>query len=77
MKQGDLSPIVGGLKRSFQDLQARWEETREVWNDEVSQSFGDDHIVPLEAPVDIALKAMDRLALVMIRAYEACSPDRE
>ncbi|MGC3971034.1 MAG: hypothetical protein QM775_27970 [Pirellulales bacterium] len=77
MKQGDLSPIVGGLKHSFQDLQTRWDETQQIWNDQVSQRFAESHIVPLEAPLDTALKAMDRLAIVMMRAYEACSPDRE
>lgn len=77
MKQGDLSPIVGGLKHAYRDLNNRWDETRQIWSDEVAQRFAETHLEPLEAPVEIALKAMDRLAIVMMRAYEACSPERE
>ena len=77
MKQGDLSPIVGGLRHAYQDLHQRWEEAGHVWSDDVARRFFETHIEPLEGPTQTALKAMDRLALVLMKAYEACSPEHE
>lgn len=77
MKQGDLSPIVGGLRHAYQDLHQRWEEAGQIWSDDVSRRFAETHIEPLEAPTQTALKAMDRLALVLMKAYEACSAESE
>lgn len=77
MKQGDLSSIVGSLRFAEKDLHARWEETRRVWRDEVSARFGETHLAPLEEPMTGALRAMERLGLVLMQAYDACSPDRE
>ena len=77
MKQGDLSPIVGGLRHAYQDLHQRREEAGQIWSDDVSRRFFETHIDPLEGPTQTALKAMDRLALVLMKAYEACSPESE
>jgi hypothetical protein len=76
MKQGDLSPLVGSLKHALRDLQAKWSDTKESWTDAVAQRFEEQHIEPLEMPVTNALKAIDRLGQVMVRAYDACSPER-
>jgi hypothetical protein len=76
MKQGDLSPLVGSLKHALRDLQAKWEDTKESWTDVVAQRFEEQHVAPLEIPVTNALKAVDRLGQAMVRAYEACSPER-
>ena len=77
MKQGDLSPIVGSLRHTLRDLQSKWLDTKEVWNDQVALRFEEKNVTPLETPVGAAVKAMDRLGQAMIRAYEACSPDRD
>jgi hypothetical protein len=77
MKQGDLSPFVGTLRHALRDLNERWHDTQEVWSDSVAARFGDQHVRSLDAPVSSAIKAIDRLGQVMVRAYEACSPDRD
>jgi hypothetical protein len=77
VKQGDLSPIVGSLRHTLRDLQSRWNDVHEVWNDQVAQRFAEKSVETLDAPVGAAVKAMDRLGQVMVRAYEACSPDRD
>jgi hypothetical protein len=77
VKQGDLSPMVGSLKHALRDLQAKWADTKESWTDVVAARFEEQHIAPLETPVTNALKAIDRLGQVMVRAYEACSPDKD
>ena len=76
MKQGDLSPLVGSLKHALRDLQAKWADTKESWSDVVAQRFEEQHIDPLEMPVTAAVKAIDRLGQAMVKAYDACSPDR-
>lgn len=77
MKQGDLSPVVGSLKFAIRDLRSRWDDTREVWSDEVARRFQEQHIEPLDPVVQNALKAIDRLGQVLVQAYEACSPERD
>lgn len=77
MKQGDLTPQVGSLRHALRDLQTRWAETKEVWSDQVADRFEELHVAPVEPVVMSALKAVDRLGQTMVRAYEACSPDRE
>ncbi len=77
MKRGDLSPVVGSLKFALRDLQARWETTHEMWNDSVAQRFKEQHVEPLEPTVQTAVKAIERLARVLMQAYDACSAERE
>lgn len=77
MKQGDLTPFVGTLRHALRDLNERWADTQEVWSDEVAQRFGDRHVHSLDVPVTTAIKAIDRLGQIMVKAYEACSPDRD
>ena len=77
MKQGDLSPVVGTLRHALRDLQAKWADTKEVWNDQVAIHFEEKSILPLDAPVSTAIKAIERLGTVMVKAYDACSPDRD
>jgi hypothetical protein len=77
MNQGDLSPHIGTLRFALKDLMARWEETKEVWNDGVSQRFAERNIEPLEPTVTSAVKSIERLGQLMMQAALACSPDRE
>lgn len=77
MKQGDLTPFVGSLRHALRDLNTQWREVQEVWNDGVSQRFGEQHMETLDEPVTVAVKAIDRLGQVMVKAYEACSPERD
>ena len=76
MKQGDLTPFVGSLRHALRDLNTRWQEVQEVWSDSVAQRFGEQHVESLDDPVSTTVKAIDRLGQVMVKAYEACSPDK-
>ena len=77
MKRGDLSPIVGSLRYAQRDLFARWDVVHEVWRDTVAEQFHERHLLPFDPTVTAALKAIERLGLTMMRAYEACSPERD
>jgi hypothetical protein len=77
MNQGDLSPHIGTLRFALKEVLSRWEETKEFWNDGVSQRFGERNIDPLEPHVAPTVKAIERLGHLMMQAAAACSPDRE
>lgn len=77
MKQGDLSPVVGTLRFALKDLHQKWDDTKEVWRDDVARRFDENHVRPLDEPTDNALKAIERLSLILVKAYDACSPERQ
>jgi len=77
MNQGDLTPHIGTLRFALKDLQARWEETNEIWSDAVSQRFAERNIEPLDPTVTTAVKSIERLGQLMMQAALACAPDRE
>lgn len=77
MKQGDLTPVAGSLRFAIKDLNTKWEETKEIWSDDVARRFEETHVAPLDEPVETALKAIERLGLTLVKAYDACSPDRQ
>ena len=39
VKQGDLTPVVGSLRFAIKDLRAKWDDTKEVWRDDVARRF--------------------------------------
>jgi hypothetical protein len=61
------------LSAALKTLRLLWEETRAGWNDAVSRDFETNHWNSLETRVVAALRAMDRLAPVMMRAQRDCS----
>lgn len=77
MKRGDLSPVVGAMKFALRDLQTRWETTNEVWSDAVARRFKEQHMEPLDPSLQSAVKAIERLARVLMQAYDACAPERD
>lgn len=77
MKQGDLSPVVGSLRFALKDLHQKWDDAKEVWRDDVARRFEENHVRPLDEPTNIALKAIERLSLILVKAHDACSPERQ
>jgi hypothetical protein len=77
VKQGDLTPVVGSLRFAIKDLRAKWDDMKEVWRDDVARRFEENHVRPLDEPTEIAVKAIERLGITLMKAYDACSPDRE
>jgi hypothetical protein len=67
-----LSTGSGKLNHLLKDLRLRWEETRTVWNDPVSESFEQKHTAPLEMQLVTTLRELDRLALAIDQARRDC-----
>lgn len=61
------------LKQSYQALGELWEQTADDWDDSVRKQFGKDHIEPLAPEVTAALRAIDRLDVVLHRMKSDCS----
>jgi len=61
------------LNAALKTLRLLWEETRAGWSDAVSRDFESNHWETLETRVVAALRAMDRLAPVLMQAKRDCS----
>lgn len=73
MKRGDLSVVASSLNSALKSLRRRWADVEDVWDDSVRRHFAEEHIDPIEPQVVSTLKAINRLAQVMARAYDECS----
>lgn len=58
---------------SHKTLRQRWDEVREVWKDPVQKDFEEHTWEPLEDQVKTALRATDRLALLLEQMGRECS----
>ena len=61
------------LNNALKDLRIRWGQTQTDWDDAVSKEFEEHYLLPLEAQVVAAMRAMDRLAPVLTKAQRDCS----
>ena len=61
------------MSAALKTLRLLWEETRAGWNDPVSWDFETNQWQTLETRVSAALRAMDVLAPVIMRAQKDCS----
>lgn len=61
------------LKHSYDNLMLRWEDTRAGWDDSARRAYEKDHLEPLAPDVQSALRAIDRLSVVLSRMESDCS----
>jgi hypothetical protein len=68
-----LTTCAMELNAALKTLRLLWEDTRAGWQDSVSRDFESYHWETLETRVVAALRAMDRLAPIVIHAKRECS----
>ncbi|MEK6237669.1 MAG: hypothetical protein N2C14_23420 [Planctomycetales bacterium] len=61
------------LNYALKTLRIRWEDVQDHWDDAASRRFQEQHLEPMEPPVQDALRGIDMLAEVLQRAKKACS----
>ena len=61
------------LSSSLKTVRLRWEEVKKEWDDPVSQDFEEHTWAPIEAQVQAALRAIDRLGPILAKAKQECS----
>jgi hypothetical protein len=67
-----LSVGTTKLRDALEALDARWQDTRKRWSDVVRQDFEENYLAPVEPDVRAALRAMDRLAQVLLKLRQEC-----
>ncbi len=60
------------LNAALKVLRLRWDEATLVWNDSVRHEFEEQVWLPLTERVVATLRAMDRLAPVLIKMRQDC-----
>jgi len=68
-----LTTCAMELNAALKTLRLLWEDTRAGWQDSVSRDFESYHWETLETRVVAALRAMDRLAPIVIHAKRECT----
>jgi hypothetical protein len=69
----NLTTSTMEMSAALKNLRLLWEETKAGWNDAVRRDFEARHWETLEAEVIATLRAMDRLAPILLRAERDCS----
>lgn len=67
MRAANVTAGSGRLVHDVKALRARWELACERWSDDNARRFEAEHIAPLEARAESALRAMHDLADVLAR----------
>ena len=61
------------LNSNLKNMRVLWEETKIGWTDAVSRDFEENHWGPLEIQLVATLRAIDRLAPILMTAQRECS----
>jgi hypothetical protein len=69
----NLAGHVPALLRGVADIKRLWEDTKETWNDAVSQDVERLFQQPLERDVAATLEAMNRLGPLLEQAKQECA----
>ena len=73
MNTGDISTNSGNLRKAARILRARWEDTRDHWNDKQSHAFEEQCLDEIHRQVFKAADHIDRVAQLLARACRECS----
>jgi hypothetical protein len=77
MKRVDFISAAARLEDALKELEAAWMETREQWNDSISQKVEDEYLLPLHGQVRTMLDAISKMSVKMRIAEQDCLHPRE
>ena len=63
----------GRIGKAMKELLMQWEETKQVWDDPVSRSFEQRHLIPLQMDLKTATAAMGQMALLLDSIRRECT----
>ena len=61
------------IQRAAKDLLVRWETTRSVWRDDVSNRFDDIFMTPLAVSLRAAEEALNRMGMILQQLHQDCT----
>ena len=62
----------GNLAKAMKELNLRWQETREGWNDAQAEEFEKRYLQELESNLRTAGTAMDQIAILLSQVRRDC-----
>jgi len=60
------------LVETSKTLTAHWEAVRDGWGDQACQEYEEEHVAPIAPQVATAIRAMDRLTVVLAQMRQEC-----
>ena len=72
MRLWDLETSSAQLRDAMEELQLAWEETREHWDDSVSDRFREEYLEPIAPAMKLALDATARMNNLLAHVYREC-----
>ena len=70
MKICDLHTGLGQLSHAFGELRDRWNETKDVWRDDVRRQFEQNHLQPIPPRLQLLVAAVQRLTDTLEKAEQ-------
>ena len=71
-RPGDLLGGIQRLKRATAELQRKWGETRQDWNDQAARAFEAEYLEPLLPTLRLVLSSTEELGENYRKAIAAC-----
>ena len=72
MRNWDLLTSAARMRKATEDLQFAWQQTAELWQDDVSQDFCERYLEPLGPTMKMSLDAILRMRRVMNQIQREC-----
>jgi hypothetical protein len=72
MKRCDLFTPAGRIRHAVEDLEAAWAQSRDQWDDPVSQRFQEQQLEPMLPKIKMALDAIGRMHQLLTEAQRDC-----
>ena len=68
----DLDTSAARLRKATEELQIAWQQTSELWNDEVSRSFCERSLEPLGPAMKRSMDAVGRMQQLLNQIQNEC-----
>ncbi len=72
MRPWDLDTSAARLRKATEDLQIAWEQTHDLWQDDVSRSFAERHLDPIGPAMKLTLDAVGRMQQLLNQIQNEC-----
>jgi len=72
MRNWDLYTSAARVRKATEDLQVAWQQTAELWQDDVSQAFCERYLEPISPATKTSLDAIQRMRQLMNQIQREC-----
>jgi len=72
MRNWDLYTNAARMRKATEELQIAWEQTAELWQDDVSRSFCERYLEPIGPAMKMTLDATNRMRQLLKQIQTDC-----